>query len=968
MMDATQYVNYLLSLNDFQYVESALDDISYTDAVELSQELAHQVDLAETAGRKAKAAFIRFIIELVESKQPTDQGDATSPADPSSIAESAIAEAGASAAKGEVMEAVRRLRAALEQVRSNSPDEVAGSIAAIPIRLQLADLLTGVGLRREALDVLDPVVAAFDIMRAAGGAAYGLVLSCLELRALIYEDLRDFVSSTADRNLAVEVAEQSQRPEQLLKARGLLAFSLRKRGDVRGAVREFSTVLDHALKWGDPDAIAATRNNLAGALLEAGRPSAAADEFRKALEARTHTGARGHQGIALSWFGLGSALVQLGDADAALAAYDRGLEAGLESNMRLGAVAVYLGHTVDAGIASTRQIDLAVQFRREARENSDWLMEASLCLLLAQLHSKRDEHNAAISVLRELLERAKQRDSDVPPVFGAERLLAELLADSLETCQEAFELLMQLYEDLVVRISEIASASALSEEVSRHILVIEDLIHLLFTWRDQLRLADERTWDVLAFELHEAAKSRSYLAQLGRTRLAVGTDVPVETLEAENALLERLIELEHELSIERSSRAQEALGSVRSQLEELWTGLEANAPDYVRLRRGSPATLSQVERLLVEENSRGTRVALVSYFVGRKGTISFLVRPELQTLEVKRSTVTAAELQDVVVLLHRTFNGDATVFPPVGPISRDRPHRRSLEFFERLSPELLPEPASLNGLQLLCISPHGPLHLLPLHALPTKEKLPLSAGLGISYVPSASVLHHVRSRRLGVQGFHHAFIAGVAAEEDLRKEYFELDHTRLSTLSGFIHSVSGLHANKENVAAGLGRSGLAHITCHGYYDGADPSASGLILSDGFERPPRDIGRASYLTRHRFILSTEEILKQRVDAQLVTLRACASGMQALENAGDEFVGLPRALLYAGASTALVALWNVDQRSSMELLTAFYRHWNSGQNNAWQALWEAQRELSSSRETPAYAHLYHWAPFALIGEWR
>jgi tetratricopeptide (TPR) repeat protein len=966
MMDTTRYIDYLLSFNNFQDLESAVDDLHGPDAEEISQELARGIDLADAAGRSAKAAFMQFIIELVQSKRPGDQAYAESPADHSSIVTSAIVEAQQTAEKGNVMEAVRRLRTALEEVRSVSPDEITGIVAAIPIRLQLADLLRRLGLRRDALRVLEPVVSAFDIMRAGG--ASNLVLSCLELRALIYEDLRDFVSSTADRNLAVEIAEQWRRPMELLNARGLLAFSLQKRGDLRGAVRVFSAVLDDALKWGDPNAIAATRNNLAGALLEVGSPSAAADEFRKALQDRAHAGAKDDQGVALSWFGLGSALAQLGDADAAIAAYDRGLETGLESSMRRGAVAVYLQRMIDSNIAGERQIDLAAQFVSEAKRDRDWIMEASVRLALAQLHRKRGERNEAISALSELLGRARKRDQDIPPVFGAKLLLSELLGASLETCQDAFELLMQLYEDLTIRLFEIASVSVLSEEVGRHISVIEDLIHLLLRWRDELRLPDERTWDMLAFDLHEAAKSRSYLGQLGRARLAVSTNIPPKTLRSEEVLLERLIELERELLVGRSPQAREALSSVRGRLEELWAGFEQNDPDYVRLRRGTPATLSQVETLLAEENSEGTRVALLSYFVGKRGTVGFLLRSSPRSLEVIRSAVTISELQNVVVQLHRAFDGDATIFPPVGPISRDRPYRRSLDFFERLSPELLPKTASLDKLDLLCISPHGPLHLLPLHALPMEKNLSLGASLAISYVPSASVLHHIQSRRHARRNSYHIFIAGVAAEDDPHKEYFELDHTRLEGLRGFTQVVSGPKADKQRVVAGLSKSGLSHITCHGYFDRTDASASGLILSDGFERPPRNVGAASYFTRHRFILSVEEILKHRVDARLVTLRACASGMQALENAGDEFVGLPRAILYAGASTTLVALWNVDQRSSMDLLTAFYRHWDSGRNNAWRALREAQRELSSSSETQAYAHPYHWAPFVLIGDWR
>ena len=90
------------------------------------------------------------------------------------------------------------------------------------------------------------------------------------------------------------------------------------------------------------------------------------------------------------------------------------------------------------------------------------------------------------------------------------------------------------------------------------------------------------------------------------------------------------------------------------------------------------------------------------------------------------------------------------------------------------------------------------------------------------------------------------------------------------------------------------------------------------------------------------------------------------MQGQENRGDEFSGLVRSLLYAGADGVIAALWNVDQRSSRDLLAECYRHLGAGAP-AWKALWLAQRALMD-RDEPYLAHPYHWAPLILIGDWR
>jgi CHAT domain-containing protein len=55
-----------------------------------------------------------------------------------------------------------------------------------------------------------------------------------------------------------------------------------------------------------------------------------------------------------------------------------------------------------------------------------------------------------------------------------------------------------------------------------------------------------------------------------------------------------------------------------------------------------------------------------------------------------------------------------------------------------------------------------------------------------------------------------------------------------------------------------------------------------------------------------------------------------------------------------------LWDVDDRSSAEFMSAFYRHLlKSGEKAI--ALREAMREVRS-----AHPHPFYWAPFFLIGK--
>ncbi|MFC1983130.1 CHAT domain-containing protein, partial [Chloroflexota bacterium] len=65
----------------------------------------------------------------------------------------------------------------------------------------------------------------------------------------------------------------------------------------------------------------------------------------------------------------------------------------------------------------------------------------------------------------------------------------------------------------------------------------------------------------------------------------------------------------------------------------------------------------------------------------------------------------------------------------------------------------------------------------------------------------------------------------------------------------------------------------------------------------------------------------EIFDMRLNAELVTLNACQTGLNK-RSPGDELIGLTRAFLYAGSPSVIVSLWSVDARSTLELMLEFY----------------------------------------------
>jgi CHAT domain-containing protein len=110
------------------------------------------------------------------------------------------------------------------------------------------------------------------------------------------------------------------------------------------------------------------------------------------------------------------------------------------------------------------------------------------------------------------------------------------------------------------------------------------------------------------------------------------------------------------------------------------------------------------------------------------------------------------------------------------------------------------------------------------------------------------------------------------------------------------------------------------------------------------------------------LSALEVFSLRLNAQLVVLSACQSGLGKLSN-GDELIGLNRAFLFAGSRSLISTLWRVDDVGTALLFKYFYRELR-GKSTA-EALRAAQLQLKSRA---LYAHPTYWAPAMLVGDWQ
>jgi len=134
-----------------------------------------------------------------------------------------------------------------------------------------------------------------------------------------------------------------------------------------------------------------------------------------------------------------------------------------------------------------------------------------------------------------------------------------------------------------------------------------------------------------------------------------------------------------------------------------------------------------------------------------------------------------------------------------------------------------------------------------------------------------------------------------------------------------------------------------HFATHGQFSPDNPLQSALLLSPD--------------ARSNGMLTVDKLYSMQLNANLVTLSACETGLSKVAN-GDELVGLTRGFLYAGASSIVASLWKVDDLATAYLMVRFYR--GMQQTDKLDALRKAQLETRKK-----YPHPYYWSAFQLTG---
>jgi CHAT domain-containing protein len=340
---------------------------------------------------------------------------------------------------------------------------------------------------------------------------------------------------------------------------------------------------------------------------------------------------------------------------------------------------------------------------------------------------------------------------------------------------------------------------------------------------------------------------------------------------------------------------------------------------------------------------------VVSFFWRSDDLLAFVARPD-GTVETVPMAVTLDEAVAVAGQLQNLFSWER--------LNANRPERTTdMSFVAGLRASVADRlVAAVGDAGHVVISPHGPLHDLPLHVIGTSGPVPTDLW-PISYTPNLALYQAVSDRPADVTDLTNAQCLATPSVEDPDRAHDRFSAITQPAAAKSRHAPrAGLGATKEGFLDALLSADLVAVACHGRFDAERPKASGLLLSDGHSLPSRSLATSDHTA------TLAEILAAPIRARLVILAACLSGRQRISS-GDEPIGFVSALLSGGADAVLAANWNLDSRSASVFLGELMKHWSAESCSLGEAT-RAAYEATRAR----YPHPFHWAAFSLYGNER
>lgn len=496
----------------------------------------------------------------------------------------------------------------------------------------------------------------------------------------------------------------------------------------------------------------------------------------------------------------------------------------------------------------------------------------------------------------------------------------------------------------------------------------------------------------LSYELHEATGAANYIYRAFEHAEGSKSMLLMEVIQSSNAmrfgelpdslikkgasLEKKIAELDGKLLLLSNQEepltseiktTEAALFRFKEQQEEFLALIEFEYPKYHQAKYES--RLNSLEQIQQEVLDKET--ALIEYVVSDSMYFIFLLEQD------KKAQIFAQEVDSVKAKALKSYVKQLTTLPKLSKLEEEEIMKMAT-VSQTLYQELLAPIVQVlsSDVKRLIIIPDDILSSLPFELLLTAKakdakmqawpylireysiSYSYSAFLLLENQRTAARLNQPKSRLLAMAPHYINSTEALNLDEasiNLRKQ--------LKDLPAAIKEVQQLEkryrgaflydslANEKNFKSLIDQANILHFAMHGLLDKDEPLTSSLVFSLSQDRSEDNL------------LYAYEISKLNIEAQLVVLSACETGIGKLRG-GEGLMSLARSFMYAGAPSLLVSLWQVNDEATSILMSNYYKALAKGLPKD-KALQQAKLEYLAKAEG-IIAHPTFWAAFIQLGD--
>lgn len=570
-----------------------------------------------------------------------------------------------------------------------------------------------------------------------------------------------------------------------------------------------------------------------------------------------------------------------------------------------------------------------------ARKMGRPLSEAQALGLLGEFWLKRNDFEKAKTFFQQSLAIAER--VRVPQLTLAAQLGLARVASRMNHPEEAWLHLKPALDEIESVRGKIPTPDLRAHFVEQNAAAYEEAIDALS------RLGRDRE----ALLVAERARARALLDLLAESKADLRKGLTSEQQRERQGLESKVSEALAALARDDSKQNQLAAAEAEGKLAEWQEAVRVTNPEYASVRYPQPYTPERAQRL-----ARERELAILEFALGdRQSHLWVITGSAVHRIRLPPRGQIESSVGAYRARLARPSSGE------VGAVSQ--------QLYRMLLGEAEP---LLVGVRKILVAPDGILYYLPFEALSPRPGRFLVEDFTIGYAPSVSVFASLQPART-VRAYDllaygdPVFSPSEAVQVQSVYRSGGISLSRLPNTRTEVQEIGalfppareklrlGAEATEASVKAErLSSYRLIHFATHAVIDERAPARSGIVLS--LVNTGKEDG----------ILRASEIFNLNLNADLVTLSACRTGLGKVVR-GEGMMGLTRAIFYAESSRVLVSLWEVNDLATPALMKSFYARLSAGESVA-DALREAKITMIHS-DRPARRQPHFWAPFIVSG---